>query len=335
MSQNILRPFVTLFVAAIYALSLANIEVILGVSESDIKDRLNYLNYFFVHVSLIESLPQGNIISFFASEPAFSFLWVLLSRLVSDESLALSILIFSSALVAAFVIMERRDVPFLWKVLILVFPWFLVNYIMTLRQGVAIAVLLYSHFYLTGRWKWIAYAVTPLIHYSFFLVLGVLILSNVLSASKVTNAVRLVALNGLVLWLSSLILAVVNGWIPTPVMEFESLVLGYADKVAGGFGFGILYWGGVLTLMLASERDFIKNNLASIFAITLYLCGALFFSPMSRVLQSFSPIILLVGFQLTGYRLVAFKGLLLLHVIYFFATSLYEGGPSGMLVEVG
>ena len=42
MSQNILRPFVTLFVAAIYALSLANIEVILGVSESDIKDRLNY-----------------------------------------------------------------------------------------------------------------------------------------------------------------------------------------------------------------------------------------------------------------------------------------------------
>lgn len=331
MIPSLQRSYVHFFVAAAYASALANIET-LFVWGGEIKDRQNYLNYFFVHESLLESLLQGNFLSIVTSEPVFTLLWVSLSHVTDTELSALKVLIFSSSLVASFVILERRGVPFFWKALILVFPWFLVNYIMTLRQGVAIAVLLYAHFYLAGRWRWVLYAITPLIHYSFFLVLVVLILANVLKAGKVTNSVRLLSLNIFAILSSILVLSIVSGWVLIPIKELESLSLGYAEKISLNLGFGFLYSGVVLILMLTSERDFIKNNLISIIAITIYLYGVIFFPPISRFLQIFSPLIVLAGLQLTGYRLLSFKGLLVLHVIYFFVISIYAGGPSGMLV---
>ena len=332
MRLNVSHAAKSICIAAIYAGFLVNIDAIFGISETNIKDRLNYINYFYGSAHLIDSSANQGLLDTLASEPVFVVIWYSLSLIARDSSNALAILIFVSSFLTAFVILERREIPFLWRVLILFFPWLIVNYIVNLRQGVAIAFFLYAHFHLNGRWKFLVYAITPLIHYSFLLIVGIFAIAHVLKKAKIANSIRMIISHATVMTVAAILLAIFARWVVVPVRELEVLFIRYADSVSPQFGFGVIYWGIVWIIFVTSKKTFIKDNIVSILSIGLYLSLVVFFPPVSRIIQNMAPFILLAGFQLGGFRLAAFKLLFTFHIVLFWVSSIYLRGPSGMIV---
>jgi hypothetical protein len=219
------------------------------------------------------------------------------------------------------ILIKNTKISFFWILIIFCTPVVMVNYIMTLRQGLATTIFIYVFFAISNRKiKNIIFLLLPLIHYSFYLVLLFYFISRIRLLQDVKKAkiyLRLVSFLSIIF--SFFILNIVAFFSQVKMAE------DYEKINESVIGFGLLFWVIILTLFLLEGKHFILKNIFEISILIFYVSSVTIFNPFSRILQTASILILISGFNLTGFRLTFFKFLMLLFVFYILLYFVING----------
>lgn len=290
-------------------------------------DRDNYLNYLSTGVAI--ELAQANSSSSYYSIVFNEPLWLLISgglALNFNAEISLRILIFFSSVMffigitRQFSTHQKMDWLILF-LLIILSPQILKNYIIHLRQGLAISVFLiliprYARPGLLGTYP---LAVAALIHSSFFILFAVSGLLVILAKLKFSLQLRILVVTcGLTI--VALLYNQVTGFLELRQASEDLL----ADKGSGaGFGFWLI----ILSFLAISEyqiRSFGNNKWLefSVCSILLYLI-LYFVSPRSsRIFESSLPIIIIALVAIKSKFGVLIKIMLLLQFLYLWFPAL-------------
>jgi len=308
----------------VIALLVANAEVLLSVESWEIKDRINYENYaayidYFLDVRL-----NFDYFLDLNNEPLFFVTNFLLSRMGYSPEIILKLIIFFSVFIVSFVLLKKGQLSPLWLFVVFLLPWLVSNYIMSIRQGYATAIFLLAWFFLNGKVRTIVFLLTPLIHYSFLIVLTILLVSKYFGSIKINRY--------LILFIFIVFGLITGLYVVSTSVEMGFNLGFYSEKNQLSFGYGIVFWGIILMIFLVQEKDYFYNNIISIGALIFYLTSAVVFPPMSRVFQSLIVLVLISGFSLKGQYLYVFKTMIMAHVIYSMYMYSVTGNYGEMLV---
>lgn len=277
-------------------------------------DRENYLNYVQDSQILIFVNASQGLLKLISNEPLWlllnSFLYFLLES--PDNVLRSYIFLFSTFF--SFAVLLKGPKNFLWLIIFLFLPQVLKNYVIHLRQGVAIAIFFVGFNMISGRVKNILIYITPLIHASFFFVVLIYSSSKFLLIGKISNINRII----LALIFSASIVASLN---------FLSRFVGARQADEYDFsasmdvsGIGFLFWMVILSLMLMENKFFIKKYFFEIFCLIFYLTAYFFVEVSGRIFESVIILVLVACLSLNGYRKYFFSVFILL----FFVMSYIE-----------
>jgi len=291
MHQINIEHLKNIFFAITLSLALAKIDLILGVDSSDIKDRVNYLKYV-IHIDyLLQSIKYNSELVFF--EPLFLCVVYVFNIICLTPLYTINAIVFVSATVAFLMLLQKGSVNFFWSLVIFLFPWFLVSYLMNLRQGLAIGVFLIGWFLFSGKQRIFILLLTPLIHYSFYFILISLLIIKLLATLRINPRLTV---------LLSLATGISQGFMVfylSPYLVPDQLSGLYTD-IGAYFGMGFIFWAVIFLTFFIQNNDFIKTHLFPIFGIGNYLGAVIIFSPFSRVLQNIVVFVLIAGFSLNG-----------------------------------
>lgn len=309
-------PSIYFGVALIFATLITFIDVVLNIQFLDIGDRVNYLaraisgRFYYDNFSFL---------TFFISlkdEPLFSLIFFFMDQLGIPDVASVRTIIFLSTLTTFFVMLHNGRIPLYAFTFLLFFDWFISNYINSLRLALASSIFLLGWFYLSGNKKKLIFALTPLIHYNFFIVLGLVWLESALKKMKISvdMSILITALSGFIFGIFVFVIANVLGFIELSdrYSDFDGFV---------GITLGPLFFLSLLIIFLMQGDAFKKKNLFSIIVITFYISAVFFFPPVSRVLISTIVLILVSGFSIKSYYKYIFIIIVMLYTVLFAASG--------------
>lgn len=309
------------FAAFLIPFFIVNIDLLLGYEAHQIKDRANYYLFADKIFAWWEDAGHINWRNFFLEEPLFVVINLTLRYLGAGPDLTLRIIMYFSVWTACFIIIKRAKIHPLFVLLIFTFPWLLVNYFMTLRQGLATAFMLFGYYYSSSKSKKYALTFTAgLIHYSYFVVISIFIIDEIFKWLRVDRYLYLTLAS-----ISSVILFFVI-ILAASQLGFLGESSGYQQKIGLNVGFGFIFWFLILFLFSLQGRLFFQNNSVVMLSLIFYIVSTIFFPPMSRILQNFMVLILVAGGSLTGQSKIIFWTLIFLHSLYFVLISIASGG---------
>jgi len=305
-------PLIYFGVALIFATLITFIDVVLNIHFLDIGDRVNYLARAISGAFYYDNF---SLLTFFISlrdEPLFSLIFFFMDQLGIPDVASVRTIIFLSTLTTFFVMLHNGRIPLYAFTFLLFFDWFISNYINSLRLALASSIFLLGWFYANGYKKKLIFALTPLIHYNFFIVLGLVWLESVLRKMKmsVDMSILITALSGLTFGIFVFIIANFVGFI-----ELSDRYSGFDGFV--GITLGPLFFLSLLIIFLMQGNAFKKKNLFSIMLITFYISSVFFFPPVSRVLISTIVLILVSGFSIKSYYKYIFIIMVMLYTFLF------------------
>lgn len=319
-------------VGLVYSVLLSYSDLFFGFSFDSVKDRVNYQAYFDLEAfSLFEKFGLNLIFL----EPGFVLFMAILSIPFDSSVLTVRALIAISSFIFAFSLVKIERVPTGIKMLILIFPWVLANYIMTLRQGLALSLFMYAYFHGSRNAKVLVYCIVPLIHYLFWIVVGLIGLLAILKRVRVSVGIAFVCILAAISFAIIILFFAIFNYDLFGKGELQSLLALYRERIGFHVGFGWLFWFVVFLLFGSQRFSFIRDNYLSFAFLALYLIWMPFFPPISRVMQVGAPIILLAAFGEYGLsfgRRILLTLMMVLHVIYFVLLSIESGGPGGMIL---
>lgn len=304
--------FLAIGIALAYAIILAALPVDAFV------DRDNYLIYAGDSLAILAVNALNGIPGVLANEPIWLLFNVVLSSFLEPES-CVRVLIGLSGFLVAFVTIRNFPRHILLLLLFLLLPQILKNYVIHLRQGLAVAVFMAGWFSTGRKARWFLFMLCPFIHASFFFVIFFVLLHNVFNLLRLSAAVRLVLLVsiGLVVSLSAIWFAGLLG--ARQGTEYES-----AGAEISGIAF--VFWLPFMGIFILQGGKFLKDNGVVIAVLVFYLTGYFFLPVAGRIFESALLLILLSGLQLTSYRKMCF---LALFAFYFIAQWLPRLGLPG------
>lgn len=302
---NRMRFFPSFLVALLYATLLASFPM------EGVMDRANYLEMARVSpLILLRFLSQG-IHSLFANEP----LWLAINSVlgfVFDDTVVVRILVFFSAFVVSYLLLKRNPKNFLLLILILLFPQVMKNFVIHLRQGVAIAFFMLGWFSVNRKKRILLIGLTPFIHSSFFVIIAFLAGVWLLKKLRTAPDMRL-----LLFFLGSISLALFAVQLSGLIGARQAGTTLVSTEGISGIGF--LFWSIMLVVLILQGRRFIHRYSIAIGILIFYLV-AYFFTPIAgRVFESGVLLVLLALLATTGWRraigltaLIAFNAVLIL-----------------------
>ncbi|WP_337841060.1 EpsG family protein [Rheinheimera sp.] len=264
-------------------------------------DRDNYFEFIqFSPVILLRHL-SGGIHKLFTNEP----IWLVLNSLIGlliEPRAAVRLIIFFSASVTAYYLLRTNPKNIWWLLLFLFFPQIIKNFVIHLRQGLAIAIFLMGWFSDNHRRKLILIGLTPFIHASFFFVLMLLamvfIYQRIRFAADLRNLLTILSASAL-----GAVLLVLARFVGARQGVSQET---FTEKASGA---GFLLWGLLVCLMVLQGQTYLRRYSFAVTAILFYLC-IYFTSPVAgRAFESTIPLVVLAGLALTGWRRMAFLGL--------------------------
>lgn len=177
----------------------------------------------------------------------------------------------------------------------LIFPQVIGKAVVHIRQGLAISVFLLGWFTLSKPWRWLLFALTPLIHGSFFFVLFLYGFTWFLQQLRFALDLRTIAtvLLGLMIGLGLGSIASLLGARQAGEYEFSTAAVS---------GLGFLFWLCVFVLYWLQGRNFAKENALAMVAITFYLTTYFLIEVTARIFESMVVIVLLASLCLTSWR---------------------------------
>ncbi|WP_272694362.1 EpsG family protein [Providencia sp. PROV036] len=288
-NNKIAYTLIILTISFLYAFSL----VYFFPMES-ITDRENYLVYA-SNSDLIQNryLSRG-ILSFFTNEP----LWLTINTFLSyffSPTYVVSLIIFLSAFISAYLILQYKPKFIVFLFIILFFPPVIGKYIAHLRQGLAISIFLIGWFSASKNWRLFFFVLTPFIHASFFFVLLLLIISHFLNRIKFAIDLKIVAII-----IFGLALGLGLGYITTIIGARQAEEYKFSAENISGLGF--VFWLSILLLYLNQGRFFSSKNTFAIVTIVFYLSTYFLIEVTARIFESTMIIVLLSSLDLTSWR---------------------------------
>lgn len=253
------------------------------------------------------------------NEPLWLGLNSFLHLFLKPENVMRGIIFFSS-LTFSFVFLKADPKNIFWLILFLLFPPIVKNYIIHLRQGVAICVFMVGYFSNTNIKRWVLIGVTPFIHASFFFILPIVILPHIFNKSKIDNDVR---------WISvSILFLIISIFLGTIVEYLGARQAGvYNFQMAeSASGLGFLFWISIMLLIFCEHKEYLRTYSVAIFILLIYLSTYFFTEVTARVFESGLPIVLLSLLQLTKWRKYSFLGLITFFWMLSWLLKIKEGG---------
>jgi hypothetical protein len=280
--------FICFVVALIYAALLTAFPM------EGVIDRDNYLEMARVSPLIIARYLGQGIHSLLANEPV----WLAVNSalgLVFADTVVVRILVFFSAFVVSYLLLRNNPKNFFWLILVLIFPQIMKNFVIHLRQGLAIAVFMLG-WYSSGKKKRLFFiALSPFIHSSFFIIIAILIGGWLLKKLKMAADIKL-----LLYFVVSLSLALLVTQLSALVGARQAETTAVMAEATSGVGF--LFWGAMLVILLLQGRRFLHQYTVAIGVLIFYL-AAYFFTPIAgRVFESGVVLLLLAVLATTGWR---------------------------------
>lgn len=306
------RLLLGIFPALILIFALVFIDNILFIPVDKINDRLNYFEYILYSKEIFFGALLTPFPAFLFEEPIFKLIMLGLSLLGFSPDITIRILVFLMLFTTIKIFIKKTKISYFWIFVIFFSPVVMVNYIMTIRQGLATTLFLYSIFNIKNiKYKYFVFILLPFIHYSFYLVLIFYFLSN-LKFLQIFNKLKiyLFSVSFISVIFSIFILKIISLFSQAKMAEDYELI---NNSV---LGFGLLFWSIILLLFLFEGKYFILNNVFELSILIFYISSVAIFNPFSRILQTASILILMSGFKLTSIRLIFFKILMLLFALY-------------------
>lgn len=301
-----LLPFAFAFC---YALFLANLPIDAFV------DRVNYFAYA-SNSDFIVSLYDGNSRALFANEPLWLYMNIWLSHIFDAEQ-TVRFFIFSSAFVSSFLLIKKEKAHIIWLIMFLFMPGLIKNYIIHIRQGVAIAIFMAGYYSNSKYYRAIFWAMTPFIHASYFFVLMLAGINYATTVMRFPTWVRISFFAGCYLVTALLMDVIASGVGARQIVEYENI-----EVVVSGLGF--LFWTLVILMFLSSGTEFIRQHALPISILALYL-GTYFIVPFAaRILESGLFLILVSGLALRGWKRNVYLAMLTLFIAFTYFTQRNE-----------
>ena len=275
-------------------------------------DRQNYLNYVDGAGEILDFRLEGRFFAFLANEPIWLFLNLVLSRFFQNSEDAIRFYVFISAGIFSFFVLRHNPRHFGWLLLFLLSPQIVKNYIVHLRQGVAIALFFVGWKLTTSRWRWSIISLTPFIHASFFFIIALALARNILVNIKISRTTQLI-----VFFIFSLCLTVSVGLLSAAMGARQAEE--YADKSGEFSGLGFIFWFGIFLIFLLQGREYFKRFSLEMLILIFYLTSYFLVPVTARVFESALILILLAGLNLRGWSYWTFVA-----AIFSYATVSYS-----------
>lgn len=310
----------TILIATFFALAITFIDFFLLINFTDIGDRINYLTFADNIDSYFVNLYSNSLLTLFRQEPFWSLVFYLLNWIGLSSIASIRLIIFISSFIAFFIMIDKNRIPLYALIFIIFFDWFIGNYVNALRMAFATSIFLFSWFYLKGIKQKIIWALTPLVHYSFFILLGLVWLESYFKKIKlsVDISVAITFIAGVSFGLLVFIAATFLGFgnLSDRYSEFEGIF---------SLSLGPIFFLFILIIFLLQDNEFKQKNLFSIMVITFYIASVIFFPPISRILISSILLVLISGFSIKSYYKFLFIIMIFMYTSYFLVSGkLYE-----------
>ncbi|WP_134053895.1 EpsG family protein [Rheinheimera aquimaris] len=283
-----MKKLVTLFISLIYAALLASAPM------EGVMDRDNYLEMARVSPLIIARHAGNGMQSVLANEPVWLAINSALGFLFEDE-VVVRIIVFFSAFIVSYLLLINNPKNFFWLLLILVFPQVMKNFVIHLRQGLAIAVFMLGWFSSGNKKRVFFIGLTPFIHSSFFIIIAILLGNWLLKKLRAAPDFKL-----LLYFTASLSLALLVTQVAALIGARQAKTTAVMEGAASGVGF--LFWSAILVILLLQGRQFIHKYSVALGILIFYL-ASYFFTPIAgRVFESGVLLVLLAVLATTGWR---------------------------------
>lgn len=275
-----------------------------------VKDRANYLNYASWAETIIFQRLEGGVLALIFNEPIFLLVNLLLSFLFDETNVVRSI-IFIGSFTTSFLVLKFNDRHFIILLFFLLIPQVLKNYVIHLRQGLAIAFFLLGYLSTSknGFKNTFFILLSPLIHSSFFVIVFLIYVRKILDKLKFNIIFRVI------------VIALI-GIFSVFMMEAVGKLSGarqatqYEFTAADISGLGFLFWLLVFFVYILQGKEFIKNHLLSIAILIFYLTTYFFIPVTARIFESGIVVVLLSSLSLTDWRKYSFIVLIVFYTAY-------------------
>lgn len=266
-------------------------------------DRANYLEMARVSpIILARHLGEG-LHTLFANEP----LWLIINSglgFIFEDVIVVRIIVFFSAFVTSYLILIKNPKYFLLLLLVLIFPQVMKNFVIHIRQGLAIAVFMLGFYSTTSKNKIFWIGLTPFIHSSFFIILAIMIGAWFLQKLKTAPDLKIT-----VYAIGSVSLALLITQLAALIGARQANTTAVMEEATSGIGF--MFWIIVLLLLLFQGRRFLQQHITAIGILILYL-ASYFFTPIAgRVFESGFLLVIIAIISTTGWRNTALIGMLM------------------------
>jgi hypothetical protein len=316
----------------IYAFLWAFSDILHGIDFDNIRDRVYYLDYVNFELDQLLGNFEYNILIFLANEPLFSFMTVFLGNVFETDVAAVRSLIIIISFVGAYYCYNKTRNIYL-TLLIMFFGQVYVNYVMSLRQGAALALFLLGML-ARGKVRNLFLFSAPFVHNSFFLTLFFYYTAKILTKYRIDFKVAtlLITILNLIIFNTVLKMASFLG-----VRQAENYVMyGGADDSVSGLGF--ILWIFLLLIFLfgikyndqlyAEKNFYIEKKFLvyfSIISITFYLFSYVYVPPLARTIQNSALIILSASVYLSSRFILIFYCFMFLLFSYFLMNVFNSG----------
>jgi hypothetical protein len=279
-------------------------------------DRGNYLKYAdYPELILLSNYESGLHVVLF-NEPVFLLINLILSFFFIEENVVRTIIFFGS-FTTSYLVLKYNYRYFFVLLFFLLIPQVLKNYVIHLRQGLALSFFLIGYLS-TSKDKFkntFFIFLSPLIHSSFFLIIFLIYIVKFLERVKFDFSLKI----GLI---------ILFGILSSLIMETAGRLIGarqasqYQFTSENTSGIGFLFWFFIFFIYKAQGKEFLKSSLLSISILIFYLTTYFFIPVTARIFESGIILILLSGLNLTGWRKYSFLGLIIFYAAFTYILNI-------------
>lgn len=325
-SAHSIEPSSLVYKLAVFVLAVLYAGLLASTPIEGIADRQNYVEIAGASPVIFLRFVANGYLAIFTNEPVWLGLNSFLNLFFDAETIV-RIFIFVPAFIVSYKVLLYKPNHFFLLILILLAPQIIKNFVIHLRQGVAIAFFIWGWFAQSRYTRIGCIALTPFIHSSFFFVIVLLITTQILQKIRFGADLRLI----IYLSLGLVIGLIIGGLSQALGARQASNDTMLTDSGASGIAF--VYWSIILILFVFQGKAYIKQYSYALAAILLYL-SLYFLTPVAgRVFESSVLLVFLAGLSLTGWRKLGFISAFLLFTLAILA-SMTQQPMFGFAAEV-
>jgi hypothetical protein len=276
------------------------------IADSRFFDYSNYLIYAeFSEQKIYEGISNG-LLYFLFNEPAWLYINLFLSKIITYPDNNIKIIVFFSSFIAAFISLKKNPKLTIWVILILCLPIVAKSYLIHIRQGLAVSLFLIGFYSNRREIKWLFLLLAPLVHVSFFFIYMIYVFNYLLAHLKTPLGLQFsfFAINGLFI---SFITSQIAGAVGARQVH------NYTFSAADVSGASFIFWFFTAILMLSSGRRYAEKYNFEISCVLFYLSSYYLTDIVSRVFESAVLLVMFACLNMKDWRFRVFGASLFMY----------------------